>query len=106
MQSVPRKTLVLVIVLALVLVGALISTLTLGHGDDAEVHTRLVLEMVANMNGLWHRVGLEAPPGVDDAARPRLGSGLMIFLTLAALAVAVIRSRRTALQQHSRSSRS
>lgn len=105
MTRIPRRTLVLAALLALVLTGALISALTLPHGDDTEVQTRLVLEMVANMNGLWRSVGFDAAPS-GNAPTPHAGSGAGLLLALVVLAVWVARTRRAAAQQHSRSRRS
>ena len=105
MKQIPRKTLLLAALLALVLIGVVVSALTLPNDDAATIRTRVVLEMVATMGGWLQRVGLDPTTAAGSSALHWWPWSAWL-VGLFVLAVWIARAHKTNAQQQSRSKRS
>ena len=102
MDRTRRNTLLLGLVLAALVLGLVLLGFLHPRPHPGDVHTRIVFEMVAALDGLLLRVGRE--PGSAPGAGLHLPWPLLVGLG-AGLGLFVLR-RRQARQQHLRSSNS
>jgi len=102
---IPRKTLFLAILLALVLIGVTISAFRPASHAGSEVQTHVLHTMVATMHSVLQRAGL-VPASVATGLTRSAWPLIAWLVVLGVAAVWIVRTREPERQQHSRSRRS